>query len=126
MDVQPGDTVAFLLRNRPEFNLLDAAALHIGATPWSIYLTSAPEQIRQVVEGAGSKVVFCERDLLPKLTTALDGGATDHIVDVEELDRLPAAPEVSISSVDGEPSTRATRSRSSGLQGPPERRNRLF
>jgi long-chain acyl-CoA synthetase len=93
MDVQPGDTVAFLLRNRPEFNLLDAAALHIGATPWSIYLTSAPEQIRQVVEGAGSKVVFCERDLLPKLTTALDGGATDHIVDVEELDRLPAAPE---------------------------------
>ena len=40
-----GDTVGFMLTNRPEFHLLDTAAMHLGATPFSIYNTSSPEQI---------------------------------------------------------------------------------
>ena len=37
--------VALMLANRPEFHIADLAAMTLGATPFSIYLTSAPEQI---------------------------------------------------------------------------------
>src|SRR6267154_963259 len=49
LGVSKGDTVALALCNRPQFNLVDAAAFHLGATPWSIYLTSAPEQIHSLL-----------------------------------------------------------------------------
>ena len=35
--VRRGDAVALMLINRPEFNLVDTAALHLGAVPFSIY-----------------------------------------------------------------------------------------
>ena len=60
LGVGHGDTIALLLANRPEFNLIDAAAMHLGAVPWSIYATSSPEQIRQLVDGAGSRVAVTE------------------------------------------------------------------
>ena len=34
LGVRRGDTVAQMLTNRPEFNLVDVAALHLGATPY--------------------------------------------------------------------------------------------
>src|SRR5881392_1017105 len=40
-----GDTVGLMLTNRPEFHLVDTAAIHLGAIPFSIYNTSSPEQI---------------------------------------------------------------------------------
>ena len=39
LGVRAGDVVAILLRNRPAFNLADTAALHLGATPFSLYAT---------------------------------------------------------------------------------------
>ncbi len=69
LGVRRGDTVALLLTNRPEFNLIDAAAVHLGATPWSIYATSAPEQIRDLVQGAGSSLLITEA----KFADRLDG-----------------------------------------------------
>jgi long-subunit acyl-CoA synthetase (AMP-forming) len=40
LGVRRGDTVGFMLTNRPEFHLLDTAVMHLGATPFSIYNTS--------------------------------------------------------------------------------------
>ena len=37
----PGDSVGILMINRPEFNVVDVAAMHLGATPFSMYLTSS-------------------------------------------------------------------------------------
>ena len=42
-----------MLANRPEFHLADLAVMTLGAAPYSIYLTSAPEQIPYVVERRG-------------------------------------------------------------------------
>ena len=39
LGVRRGDTVGLMLLNRPEFNLCDCAAMHLGATPFSIYNT---------------------------------------------------------------------------------------
>jgi long-chain acyl-CoA synthetase len=36
LGIRRGDTVALMLTNRPEFHVLDAGALQLGATPFSI------------------------------------------------------------------------------------------
>jgi long-subunit acyl-CoA synthetase (AMP-forming) len=70
LGVQPGDTVAILLLNRPEFNLIDTAAIHVGAVPFSMYVSSAPDQIAFLLQDSGAKVAVTEKMLLPKLRAA--------------------------------------------------------
>src|SRR5215204_7133010 len=60
LGVQRGDTVALMLSNRPEFHLADLAVMSLGAVPYSIYLTSAPEQVAYVIQDAGSRVAIVE------------------------------------------------------------------
>src|SRR4029079_16875213 len=49
LGVGRGDTVGFMLVNRPTLHLTDCAAMHLGATCFSVYNTSSPEQIEYVV-----------------------------------------------------------------------------
>jgi hypothetical protein len=55
--VERGDTVALMLSNRPEFHFTDAAVMHLGATPFSIYNTYTAEQIAHLLgtPAAGSR-----------------------------------------------------------------------
>jgi long-chain acyl-CoA synthetase len=62
LGVGKGDTVVLMLRNRPEFHALDLAALFLGATPVSIYNSSAPEQIEYLVNDCKAKVAVVEDD----------------------------------------------------------------
>jgi long-chain acyl-CoA synthetase len=55
-----GDTVGLMLTNRPEALIVDSAALHLGAIPFSIYNTSAPEQIEYLLGHAECKVLVTE------------------------------------------------------------------
>ncbi len=70
LGVQRGDSVALMLRNRPEFHLCDLAAMMLGATPFSIYNTYTSEQIRYVTADAGAKVLICEQQYLPQVREA--------------------------------------------------------
>ncbi|MBL1076943.1 long-chain fatty acid--CoA ligase [Nocardia sp. 2] len=76
-----GDTVGIMLTNRPEFNLVDTAALHLGATPFSIYNTSSAEQITHLFTNAENKVVITEPVFLDAVRGA--GVELEHIVLVE-------------------------------------------
>src|SRR3954468_4771867 len=49
-----------MLGNRPEFHVADLAAMTLGATPFSIYLTSSPEQVAYVIRDAGARVAIVE------------------------------------------------------------------
>ncbi len=60
--VGKGDTVVLMIRNRPEFHALDLAVLFLGATPVSIYNSSAPEQIDYLVNDCKAKVAVVEDD----------------------------------------------------------------
>src|SRR3954452_467925 len=60
LGVVRGDTVALMLGNRPEFHVADLAAMTLGATPFSIYLTSSPEQVAYVIRDAGARVAIVE------------------------------------------------------------------
>jgi len=93
LGVGPGDTVGIMLLNRPEFALVDTAALHLGAVPFSVYNTSSPEQISYLFGNAGNKIVITEQLFLPAIAAAgpgaeiiisLDGGAgTMALADLE-------------------------------------------
>jgi long-subunit acyl-CoA synthetase (AMP-forming) len=85
LGIKRGDTVGIMLTNRPEFHLVDTAALHAGATPFSIYNTLAPEQIAHLFGNAGNRVVICEEQFLEQIRAAAASSETavEHIVCVD-------------------------------------------
>jgi long-chain acyl-CoA synthetase len=85
LGVQRGDTVALMLTNRPEFHIADTGALHVGATPFSIYNTLAPDQIAFLFSNAGNSVVITERQFLDVLKKANADGQVKHFVCVDGL-----------------------------------------
>ena len=70
LGVRGGDTVAMLLINRPEFHLVDVGVMQLGATPFSIYMTYAPNQIAYAVGDAASRVIITEEAFLPNVLKA--------------------------------------------------------
>src|SRR5918997_1900548 len=46
LGLERGRSLGIMLTNRPEFHWFDAAALHLGATPFSVYNTYSAEQIQ--------------------------------------------------------------------------------
>jgi long-subunit acyl-CoA synthetase (AMP-forming) len=83
LGVRRGDTVALMMLNRPEFNLVDAAALHLGATPFSIYNTSAPEQIAYLFGNAGNRLAICEEQFVSRVLEGREGTALEHVVCID-------------------------------------------
>src|SRR5215468_298525 len=83
LGVGHGNTVALMMTNRPEFHLVDTAAFHLGAVPFSIYNTFAPGQITQVLSNAGSRVVVCEEQFAARLLAARDRASAGHVVCVD-------------------------------------------
>ncbi|MGW0639648.1 AMP-dependent synthetase/ligase [Nocardia salmonicida] len=81
LGVRHGDTVGIMLTNRPEFNLIDTAALHLGAVPFSVYNTSSTDQIAHVFANAGNKVVITEQAFLDTLRAS--GTSVEHTVVVD-------------------------------------------
>jgi long-chain acyl-CoA synthetase len=85
MGLGRGDSLAIMLTNRPEFHFFDAAALHLGSTPFSIYNTYAPEQIQYQVEDAAARILVTERAFLKRVRSV---GGIEHLVavDADDLD----------------------------------------
>ncbi|MCX4092895.1 AMP-dependent synthetase/ligase [Nocardia sp. alder85J] len=99
LGVRHGDTVGLMLTNRPEFNLVDTAVLHLGGTPFSVYNTSSPEQIAHVFGNAGNRVVVTEQAFLTAVRGSgvplehlvlVDGPATAEVVSLHDLEEDPA------------------------------------
>jgi long-chain acyl-CoA synthetase len=70
LGLRQGDTLAIMLGNRPEFHVVDLAAVLLGATPFSIYQTYAANQIEYVVSDAGAQIAVVEREYLERLLEA--------------------------------------------------------
>src|SRR3954469_15943447 len=66
----PGHVGAILLTNRPEFHIVDLAAVTLGATPFSIYMTYSPDQIEYVVSDAEARILITEPDFLDNVLAA--------------------------------------------------------
>jgi len=114
LGVRRGDTVALMISNRPEFMVADLAAMTLGATPFSIYLTSAPDQVRYVVEDAAAKVAIVEEPFRPLVT-----GLVDHVLTPGDWPEEPGFdPEPHWRAI--EPDDVLTLIYTSGTTGPPK------
>src|SRR5919198_4085411 len=60
LGLERGQTIALMLTNRPEFHLVDCAAMHLGATPFSVYNTYSAEQIEYLVGDAQNRIIVTE------------------------------------------------------------------
>lgn len=84
LGVRRGDVVCLMLTNRPEFNICDAAAMHLGAICCSIYNTSPAEQIEHVLRSADPRAVIVEAAFLERLLEARESaGSTAQVVVVD-------------------------------------------
>jgi long-chain acyl-CoA synthetase len=91
LGLRRGETLAILLSNRPEFHVVDMAAVTLGATPFSIYQTYASNQIEFLLSDAAARFVVVERQYLDRLLEArasLPGLEYVIVVDHPELESL--------------------------------------
>jgi len=84
LGVRRGTAVCLMLSDRPEFHIVDAAAMHLGATTCSIYNSSSEEQVAYVLDDAGARMLVTEAALLPAaLPAARRSPLVDHVVVVD-------------------------------------------
>src|SRR6202050_647219 len=84
LGVKRGDTVAIMLANRPEFHIVDLAAVTIGATPFSIYTTYPAEEIEYLVTDAAARVAIVEQAFLPVILKAREQlPGLEHVIVVD-------------------------------------------
>jgi len=83
MGLRRGDALGLMLRNRVEFHVIDAAAMLLGATPFSLYLTSPAEQIAFVMGDAGNRLVVTE-PMFEEVVRAAAGDGV-RVVGLDEL-----------------------------------------
>src|SRR3954449_1710299 len=81
LGLKRGETIGLMLNNRPEFHLVDSAAMHLGATPFSVYNTYSPEQIQFLVEDSGCRIVVTEGDYLDTILKVKDScDSIEHVI----------------------------------------------
>ncbi len=97
LGVQRGDTLGVMLTNRPEFHFADTAAMHVGATPFSVYNTYSPEQIEFLVGDAACPIIVTEQSFLDRILAVkqacgslkhvivVDGDAPDGVLTLDEV-----------------------------------------
>src|SRR3712207_5857246 len=84
LGLQRGQCLAIMLSNRPDFHLVDMAAVTVGATPFSIYQTYSPEQISYVVSDAEARILVTEPFFLDQVLAArADLPNLEHVILVD-------------------------------------------
>ena len=134
MGVGKGDRVVLMMRNIPAFHWLDLAVLFCGATPVSIYNSSAADQVQYLVSHCAAKVAIVEnkgfldkflpvRDSLPSLEqiVVLDAPA-ERPAGVRDASLLSDAAPVDLAEAAtiGEPEDLVTIIYTSGTTGSPK------
>jgi long-chain acyl-CoA synthetase len=72
--IKPGDRIALLSENRPEWSIADLAILSLGAINVPIYTTQAVEQIRYILTDSGTRAIFVShKKLFKHAAKALEG-----------------------------------------------------
>jgi long-chain acyl-CoA synthetase len=91
LGVVHGDRVVLMIRNRPEFHIADIATLLVGATPVSIYNSSAPEQVQYLTLHCGAVAAVVEDvDFLERvLKVRAELPALEHVVIIDDDGRAP-------------------------------------
>jgi long-chain acyl-CoA synthetase len=85
--IQPGDRVAILSENRPEWPMADMATLLIGGVTVPLYTTLTPEQTAFVLNDSGCRVIFLSSDQqLHKLLSILPQTKIERIIVMDSIE----------------------------------------
>jgi long-chain acyl-CoA synthetase len=130
-----GQRMVLMMRNRPEFHVVDLAATLVRATPVSIYNSSSPEELQYLVDHAEAEIAVVEdvgflerflkvREELPRLRRifVIDppaGGVPDDVAPYEVLLSAGMA-DVEALGEATDPDDVATLIYTSGTTGPPK------
>jgi long-chain acyl-CoA synthetase len=129
-----GDRLVMMMRNRPEFHVVDTAAQFLRATPVSVYNSSSPEEIQYQASHSGARIAVVEdetflgrllavRAELPALETIFVIEPPSRPVEgVQPLEELFAATPLDLQALAEatEPADLATLIYTSGTTGPPK------
>src|SRR6202011_1933612 len=66
MGIKPGDRVAILSDNSPQWVIVDQAVLGLGAVTTPLYTTSGSEEHRHVLSDSGARIVAANGDDMVK------------------------------------------------------------
>src|SRR5215468_991517 len=81
LGIRPGDRIALLSENRPEWSIVDMAILSLGAINVPIYTTQAVEQIEYILSDSGAKAIFISnRRLFKHAQPALAKRPMEHLI----------------------------------------------
>src|SRR5215213_3323873 len=58
LGIRPGDRIALLSENRPEWSIVDLAILSLGAINVPIYTTQAVDQVDYILSDSGARAIF--------------------------------------------------------------------
>ena len=79
--VAPGERVAILGDNRPEWLYCHLGAMAAGGVTCGIYATSSPDQVRYLLQHSGARCLFVENEeQLEKVLTVVGETAVERIV----------------------------------------------
>ena len=81
--VSRGDVVGIMLTNRPEFHIVDAAAMHLGAITFSVYNTNSAPQIAYLFNNAEPRIVITETQFLDRVREAAKGTSASTLIVVD-------------------------------------------
>ncbi|GAA4817266.1 AMP-dependent synthetase/ligase [Nocardioides caeni] len=84
LGVGRGDVVGMMLTNRPEFHVVDAAVMHLGGVGFSVYNTSAADQVAYLFTNAEPRIVVTEAQFLPRVLEAAAGTKVETIVCIDQ------------------------------------------
>ena len=85
--IQPGDRVAILSENRPEWPMADMATLLIGGVTVPLYTTLTPEQTAFVLNDSGCRVIFLSSDQqLHKVLSILPQTKIERIIVMDSIE----------------------------------------
>src|SRR5919205_1476010 len=81
LGVRPGDRIALLSENRPEWSIADLAILSLGAINVPIYTTQALEQIEYILSDSGAHSIFIStRRLYKHILPVLAKRPLEHVI----------------------------------------------
>ena len=99
LGLEPGEAVAIIGNNRPEWLVANLAAIYAGGVPAGVYQTASPEQCRYIADHSGAAIAVVEdraqlekfnqvRAELPSLTAIVMMDGSDEEPDVHAWEEL--------------------------------------
>ena len=92
LGLAPGDRVALMLQNVPQFAIAVHAAWLCGAVVTSVNPMNKEAELRHQLLDSGARLVICLESLYRVVVAAREGTAVEHVVTVSELDLLEQVP----------------------------------